>query len=490
MKSLLPALALASALVAAGAAVSLIPLLDRAEDAPAETYGPEAPPRAAGHGHQAGAHGWSGGKGKVPGLADALATLERRSSLIIRGDEGFNPANGVRAGSGTFEDPFVISGWYVDQVLIADTTKAFEFKENHVSDILILDWTGQGGYVHHNHLENLRTNRNVARTGDPSATVIENNAILRVEELRHFDGVVRNNTIGQPGALGLLRGDVVLNIAGLNGAGIHDNVIHGGVDMKIHGHHHADRPGAHSHNHGQPDAKQNEDHVEDHQVRYVDFTFHRNTIVDEGFGLRYNDLNHAGDDREATSEQEPDLEKPHVHHTTITLAENVIDGATLRLVVVNADDDLHLPGGSAEVHVVKNRIVRPLAGDGIVLQSVKDAKVYVHGNVVEKGQLQLAGTSAILMNEFRNATVHVTGNSFGAYKYGVRAATFAEDVHWVVERNVGSGVRYPVYWDESVANAPTSGEGEAHEHAHEEHGHGELVAADARPFDVRNTGLM
>ena len=493
MKSLLPALGLAAALVAAGAAVSLIPRLDRGADAPAKPHGPELPPERRGHGHDGGAHPWAGGKGTIPDLAAALAKLERRSSIEIRGDEGFNPANGVRSGRGTFDDPFVIAGWYVDQVLIADTSKAFELKENYVADILILDWTGKGGYVHHNHVDNLRTNRNVARTGDPSATVIEHNAILRVEELRHFDGEVRNNTIGQPGLVGLLRNGVAFNIAGLNGAGIHDNVIHGGVDMKIHGHHHSDRTGAHSHNHGQPDAAQKEDHVEDHQVRYVDFTFYRNVIKDDGFGLRYNDLDHAGDDREATSEQEPDLEKPHVHHTSITLAENVIEGSTLRLVVVNSDDDLHLPGESAEVHVVKNRIVKPLAGDGLVLQRVKNAKVYVHENVVEKGDLQLTGTSAILLKEFRNSTITVVGNSLGAYKYGVRAESFDKDVRWVVDRNAGPGVKYPVYWDASVANAPEDAEGDdGHAHAHdEEHAHGSPAqAADARLFDVRNTALM
>lgn len=488
MKSLLPALALAGTLVLAGAAVSLIPRLERSgASVDPQAYAPEMPAHA-GHGHAGGAHDWSGGKGTIPDLATALTTLERRSTITIRGDEGFNPANGVRSGRGTFDDPFVISGWYVDTVLIADTSKAFEFKENYVARILILDWTGQGGYVHHNHLDDLRTNRNVGRSGDPSATVIEGNDILNVEELRHFDGEVRNNTIGRAGTAGLLANGVVFNIAGLNGAGIHDNVIHGGVDMKIHGHHHSDATGAHSHNHGAPDAKQREDHVEDHQVRYVDFTFYRNTIQDDNFGLRYNDLNHAGDDREATSEQEPDLEKPHVHHTTITLADNVIDGATLRLAVVNSDDELHLPGETAEVHLVRNRILKPLAGDGLVLQNVKDARVFIHDNVVEKGDLQLSGTSAIFLKEFRNSTVTVTGNTLGAYKYGVRAASFDTDVHWVVERNSGSGVKYPVYWDATVANPP---EGEGGEEAHDhEHGHEADALAVARSFDVRNTALM
>lgn len=482
MRSLLPALALASILVAAGAALSLIPRLTQ-EDAPADALhgtAAHAPARGSGGGHGGGAHAWTGGKGAIPDLQTALLQLERRSSIVIRGDDAFNPANGVRSGTGTFEDPFVIAGWHVDQVLIADTTKAFVLKENYVGGILILDWTGKGGYVHHNHIQNLRTNRNVERTGDPSATVIEANEILRVEELRHFDGEVRNNTIGQPGILGLLKDGVVLNIAGLNGAGIHDNVIHGGVDMKLHGHHHSDKPGAHSHNHGQADAAQAEDHREDHQVRYVDFTFYRNTILDSGFGLRYNDLDHAGDDRQATSEQEPDLEKPHVHYTTITLAENVIDGATLRLAVVNADDERHVAGEHAIVHIERNRILKPMAGDGLVVQSVKDATVFVHENVVEKGQLLGASSAAILLREFQNSTVVVGANKLGDYKYGVRAVGFDNMTRWSVEKNDAPGVAYPVYWDESVSNPP---EGASAEDAHgQEHGHGEDATMVARRF--------
>ena len=476
MRSSVALVALVSGLVLAGAAFQFGPALASAilsHDAPAEgshnmTDGHHAKAKG---GHGGGAHPWAGGKGAIPTLQDALLKLERRGSIVIAGDEGFNPANGVRSGSGTYEDPFVISGWYVDQVLVADTSKAFVFTGNYVSDILILDWTGKGGYVHHNHLDDLRTNRNVARTGDPSATVIEGNLILDVEELRHFDGEVRNNTIGREDLLGsLLRGDgVVLNIAGLNGAGIHDNVIFGGVDMKIHGHHHSDMPGLHSHNHGQPDEAQAEDHIEDHQVRYVDFHFYGNRIVDTGFGMRYNDLNHAGDDRQATSEQEPMLEKPHVHHTRISLHDNVIEGATLRVAAINAVDERHLGGETAELDIHHNRILKPTAGDGIVVQDVRNATVSIHDNVIEKGSLQLAGTSAVFLHRFGNATVLVGQNQMGDYRYGVRAAEFDNMTRWSVADNRAPGVKQLVYWDDSVANPP---EGAAEEQGHEGHSHG------------------
>lgn len=467
-------------LVLAGSGLSLVNATPLAEtDEPAH----------AGHvtrmggGHGGGAYAWAGGTGKIPSSGDASA-LERRSRIVIESDAAFNPANGVRSGRGTFEDPFVISGWYVDQFYIRDTTKAFIVKENYVANILILDWTGQGGYVHHNHIQNLRTNRNVERVGDPTATVIESNRIVRVEELRHFDGVVANNTIGRAPLLDLVDLDdgVALNIAGLNGAGIHDNVIYGGVDMKIHGHHHSDRPGAHSHNHGAADAAQGEDHLEDHQRRYVDFRFYNNTIRDSGFGLRYNDLAHAGDDRQATSEQEPALELPHVHHTRVAIVENTIEGATLRVAVMNAADERHVGGETGELILAKNRILKPQQGDGILVQDVRNARVVVAENRIEKGEgllgLGLFGesASAIMLHRFQNSTVEIDRNWLGAYVYGIRAAEFDAATNWTVGANDAAGVKHPVYWDESVANPPA---GETHAEDAHAHDHGSDAAAPA-----------
>lgn len=428
--------------------------------------------------HGSGAHDWHGGAGQVPTLADALLKLERRDSIVIQGDKAFNPANGVRSGSGTFEDPFVISGWYVDTILVKDTTKAFEIKDDYVGTILVLDWTGQGGYVHHNHLENLRTNRNVQRTGDPSATVIENNEILRVQELRHFDGEVRNNTIGQPDALlRLTQPDVIFNIAGLNGAGIHDNLVYGGVDMKLHGHHHSDHEGGVSHNHAA--THENDTYANgtkpDHTVRYVNFQFYANRIVDDKFGMRYNDLNHAGDDREATSEQNPDLELPHVHHTRVAIHDNVIDGATLSIATINAPDERHLPGESAVLDIYANKIVQPKAGNGITVQDVRDATVLVHGNTVEKSSLQTGAGAGILLQRFHNDSVVVWGNELGAYTFGVQASRFDNMTSWTVKDNQAPGAKYPVYYDSSVANPP----GGAPAQPEPEHDHGHDAATDA-----------
>lgn len=447
-------------------------------------------------GHGGGAHNWSGGTGTIPEGGPGTMQMERRSQIVITNDSQFNPANGIRSGTGTFEDPYLISGWYVDQILIANTKAAFELKENYVSDILILDWTGQGGYVHHNYLNKLRTNQNVARTGDPSASVIEINLIGKVTELRHFDGVMRNNTIGRAPLLDLAVLDqagvpasgamsaievpdgVAFNIAGLNGAGIHDNVIFGGVDMKIHGHHHSGLPGLGSHNHGSADEEQAEDHAEDHQVRYVDFLFYNNTIKDAGFGLRYNDLNHAANDRTAASEQEPDLELPHIHYTRVALVNNVIEGATLRVAVMNSDDERHLPGGTGELIIKGNRILDPSAGDGLVVQDVQDAKVLIEGNLVERGEMQLAAGAGILLGSFRNSSITIVDNTLGDYEYGIRAANFDRITTWAVGRNSAPGSAYPVYWDDSVPNAPEGSDGDAP--AEHEHGdQGEAAAPSA-----------
>lgn len=477
MRSSVATLLISGLLVLAGAAFSFVGA--SSDDGSDDTHAAHEEPMG-GHGGHAGAHPWSGGTGKIP---EDRSALEQRGSIFIEDDDGFNPANGVRSGKGTFDDPYVIRGWSVDQVYVHDTTKAFEIKENVISDILILDWTGQGGYVHHNEINNLRTNRNVERTGDPTAAVIESNHILRVEELRHFDGIVANNTIGREPLLKLvdLGPDVVLNIAGLNGAGIHDNLILGGVDMKIHGHHHSDAAGAHSHNHAEADAAQKEDHMENHQVRYVDFLFYNNTIRDDGFGLRYNDLNHAGDDRTATSEQEPDLEKPHVHHTRVAIVNNVIDGAALEVAVLNAEDERHLPGETAELVIAKNRILKPQAGDGIFVHDVRDARVLVQENRVEKGPgilgLGVAQSkgSAILLHGFRNASVELLDNWLDAYTYGIRASSFDENTTWTVGPNEDAGAQYPVYWDDSVVNAPAGDGAQAHEE--HEHGHAQEPAA-------------
>src|SRR5207248_6943411 len=126
-----------------------------------------------------------------------------------------------------------------------------------------------------------------------------------------------------------------------------------------------------------------------------------------GFGLRYNDLNHAGDDRTATSEQEPDLNLPHVHHTRIAIRDNQISGGSLRVVVLNAPDDHHLPGESAYLVLENNTVSLTNAGDGIVVQDVRDATILIQANKVERSGAAtqtLAGAAAISLLRFWTST--------------------------------------------------------------------------------------
>lgn len=49
----------------------------------------------------------------VPGTADGSESYVPRGPILVQGDLGFHPGNGVVAGSGTPDDPYVIRGWEV-----------------------------------------------------------------------------------------------------------------------------------------------------------------------------------------------------------------------------------------------------------------------------------------------------------------------------------------------------------------------------------------
>ncbi len=421
--------------------------------------------------------------GEIPSLADALAVLERRGSITIGGDHAFTPAQGVRSGRGTATDPYVIEGFYVDVLILNDTSRAYELRNNYIRK-LIVDWTGDGAaspaeaaearsVIHHNRILDLEVNRNVARTGEPTASVFEFNLIDKVTQLRHFDGIFRYNEVGGPREIPLLGGPrVILNIAGMNAASIHHNMIHGGVDMKLHGHHHSDTPTLMSHNHGRPDAQQEEAHDENHSRRYVVFDFHGNDVLDEtGFGVRYTDLDHAGDDTTATSEAEPALKAAHVHRTTVSIVNNTVTQAPLRLDVFNAEDKRHkLPGEHGLIILDGNTIIDPKSGDGIVVGAVRNAEVIIDNNTLTMRDPLASGGAGIRVHALANATLQVAHNVIDGYRFGVRATSFDADTTWSVFKNSISGARDDVWWDETVAHAPAderAGHREPHAHEHE-----------------------
>lgn len=180
-----------------------------------------------------------------------------------------------------------------------------------------------------------------------------------------------------PGGPALLptRPGRVINADGFNEAWMHHNVIYGSVDLDLHGHHHG--PGffareSHYHgdvfNHaymansttgaclyptpgepgplgtigvepvdallaGEPGCLPHHDHAK----RWTSVRFESNVILDPlGYGLRYEDQNHEGDDRVASSESMVELDRPHFHRTHVSLADNVVMGS-IWVDVFNAD---------------------------------------------------------------------------------------------------------------------------------------------------------
>src|SRR5918999_1886721 len=123
---------------------------------------------------------------------------QTRESIYISADNEFNPANGVRSGSGTKSDPFVISDWSLESIHIHDTDRYVVIRDNVVSGTMVLDWIGDRVKVVNNNVQDLRVNQNVKRTGDMTSGLIAHNVFGVVGQLRHWDGVFAYNTVGSP----------------------------------------------------------------------------------------------------------------------------------------------------------------------------------------------------------------------------------------------------------------------------------------------------
>lgn len=439
-------------------------------------------------------------KGKVPSAEDAKA-LEEVPSLRVLEDKGFNPKNGVRSGEGTLEDPYVISGYYVTgDLYLGDTDACFEIVGNYISGQLTLNWNGQCVWVHHNFIRDLRVNENVDRTGYATGGIIEANEIEFIGQLRHYDGELRDNVVGPRTANSafdevleetpLLRGDLLLaNIDGFNQGSIHHNTFYGSVDLDLHGHHHGTGFFApHSHYHADGEEKQPE-HGEDHTDRWTSVAFTDNRIVDEvGYGLRYEDENHAGDDRTATSETNEMLEEKHTHRTDIDLSRNVIEGGQIRVDVFNADDENHKARNDGWLRILDNQVTvkerkdeslfgLPLTGraawqvqEGIRIVTAKEVETTIRGNVVlyvplpagqqsgpaglpQLWQAELRPTG-ILFQGVRDSALRIEGNRISGFYHGIAAYEMDEDTEWAVIGNTIEGAQEDVYYDDSVANKP------------------------------------
>jgi hypothetical protein len=394
---------------------------------------------------------------KLPGSGDGSQV--QHNSVTIGADNEFNPSNGVVAGNGSRRHPFVISGWSVDTVFIHDTDAHYIIKNNNITGQLILNWTGDRAKVIDNTIADLRVNENVQRTGEDTDGTIVHNTFGVVGQLRHWNGLFAYNKVGSPSMMDNVpfSDQEAVNFDGFNGSHFRNNTIYGFVDATLHGHHFSERYGT---------AKMYRMGHE-HQ-RYDQVWITHNKIYSSGsFALRYNDLNHAANDRTATSETDEALNEPHVHHTKVHMNFNKLYGAGLNVDVFNADDPNHIREAHGVVELRGNRISLARSPDGfnsytgITVTQAQHLTLKIVGNTVTETMdmadstlSQNAGDVGIWMDKLTNAHVYLMHNDIKTVGYGIRAQEFTDSVQWWVGGLHTSGVLYPVYWDNSVANHP------------------------------------
>jgi hypothetical protein len=421
---------------------------------------------------------------------------QAHDSVTIGANNEFNPANAVRSGMGTRKDPFLISGWEIDTLQIHDTSKYVVIRDNNITGTLVLDWIGSRVTVKNNTIGDLRVNQNVTRTGDMTNGVIAHNTFGVVGQLRHWDGVFAHNIVGTPDSMMEnipFASNEAVNFDGFNGAHFKNNTIYGFVDATLHGHHHSSAYGGHSHNHAYTPPEEADDaegsehaghghahhnmpemdhgHDVDHSIRYDEVFISNNKIYSTGpFALRYNDLNHAANDRTATSETNPALNDPHVHHTHVYLTNNKLYGSGLAVEVFNADDDHHLKIGHGSVTIRGNDIslMRPTGVDevftvmnGIAVHAAQGLDLTIAGNSVKETipesnsvTHEADNDSGISLNGLDKAHVYIAQNDLTDTAYGVYARELSKTVQWWISGLKTTRVANPVYYDNSVANQP------------------------------------
>ncbi|MEA3203908.1 MAG: hypothetical protein QOI63_1588 [Thermoplasmata archaeon] len=442
-------------------------------------------------------------QGSTP-TADDAKKLEQVSSLRVNGDHGFTPKAGVRSGSGTLADPYVISGYAVTGSLyLGDTDACVVITGNYVDGELALNWNGNCVHVHHNFIRDLRVNENVAREGDDTGGLIELNTINYVGQIRHYDGEFRNNVVGPrddaklpfgvfqdpENLLPFAKDTRVLNIDGFNQGWFHHNTITGSVDLKLHGHHHSTGfLATHSHYHGD-NATRLAMMQHDHTNRWESVRFEDNKVVDPaGYGVRYTDEAHAGDDRTAPSETTKSLGDDHQHHTKVTIARNTLVGAGLWVDVFNADDKLHTQRNPGWFWIVDNTIQLQQRHDGLLgtqmfgqrhdpntgirVDTAKEMQMDIRGNTLSwqatsssdptadlLGGLLRGGQPVpvgIALSGVRDGDVSIMDNRGTGFTQGVAGFNMDKLARWAVAGNDFPGAAHPVYYDESVANQPTT----------------------------------
>jgi hypothetical protein len=398
---------------------------------------------------------------------------QRRNSIFIDELKDFNPANGVRSGTGTASDPFVISGWDVSWVEIKDTDAHVVIEDNLIRNTLTLDWIGGGVEVRDNEVGDLRVNQNRKRIGDPTSGVIENNKFGVVGQLRHFDGIFQNNVVGRKDQMTLPFFDGrAVNFDGFNGSIFRNNTIYGYMDARLHGHHHSSGFSEESHYHGAaPDSHGQE--MMDHTVRYHQVHIYGNKIYsDSYYALAYLDTAHSANDRTAASETEQSLNNPHIHYTKVFMHDNELVGAGLYVEIFNAKDQRHKGTARGLFEISDNKIVLQPSDDvmtafgsrnGIDVYKAVDVTLRILDNTIVAPETEdptapltdgWKSVSGINLWDLDEADILLSGNAISHTAYGIRASRFTKTVNWTIEKLTTSDVDQDVYWDSSVENPP------------------------------------
>jgi hypothetical protein len=404
----------------------------------------------------------------------------RDQSIVIGKDSEFTKANGIRSGSGTPSDPYVISNWDVFEVRIHDTDKDFVITNSKI-EFLTLNWNGNNVVVQNNQIGDLRVNENVRRTGGPTTGVITNNKFGSVGQLRHFDGVFAHNIVGLADngtelSIPFFSDERAVNFDGFNGAHFFDNTLYGYLEVRLHGHHHSSAYGEDSHYHGTADehdahAGHSMDDMVDHTDRFHEVWVHDNTIYSAGqYALIYTDSNHAGNDRTASSEQNEELNKPHTHHTRVHLTDNKLIGSGLYVDIFNANDERHTETNRGLMEIARNDIAVTYGEDrfpfeqrnGITVWNAKDVNLKIIDNSITydgaddplAADDQWEASGGISLQSLDKADVWIVRNFVSSMFYGVRASDMSKTVTWRIVDLETDGVQEDVSYDQSVKNKP------------------------------------
>lgn len=423
----------------------------------------------------------------MPVAASADEELQQRDDIIIRHDNQFDAAHGVRSGTGTMMDPYVIARWHVGNIVIENTNRWIEIHDNRVEGRMILDWVGDRVHVMDNFIGDLRVNQNVPRTGKATSGNIVWNEFRVVGQLRHWSGVFAHNLVGTPDSG---TGRQAVNFDGFHQGVFTDNTLWGFLDANLHGHHHGSSFTGPSHEHGGGAATHDPEGHEgghdgmgriDHTRRYHVVRMTNNRIYSTAdFAIRFEDLNHAGDDRTAPSETDEALNRPHKHFTRVFITGNRLIGSGVRVDVFNSDDENHLGTKRGRMVIAGNvislapedegfQLFGGFTRDGIAAHTARDVRMEIRNNVirgpapVQEGELErqyedvFTGppqSAGIRLFTFDKSRIYVLGNSVTRRTFGVIASDFSDSVRWWVDNLRTQEVEDDVAYDSSVAHAP------------------------------------